>query len=422
MDDRTLVIGGGLLGLATAHALLTRGEPIEVLEREDDVGQGASHANGALLHASMPSPWNAPGVHLQLARMLFDPASPMKLRPLALPGLLTWGISFLRNSRPGTFRSATAANYRLAAYSVGLTRGILDRLELDCDRAETGSMKLFHDEASLAGALAIARMLEPLGLRFRVLDRAAAVAVEPQLSASRQRIFGGLRFEDDFVCDPYAFCRGLSAEIARLGGRVRTGVTVRRLVRTGRGLEAHLDNGERLPARRMVVAAGSWTEPLLRSAGASIAVRPAKGYSLTIEAAPGVETPKVPIVDGNLNVAITPLGRRCRIVGVAEFAGYDLRVRASQIDHLSAIFRTIYPEVAARCPLDQGRRWAGLRPLSADGRPFVGATSVEGLFVNSGHGQLGWTMAVGSGALLADLALGRPPEIDPLPYRATRGR
>jgi D-amino-acid dehydrogenase len=416
----TVIVGGGLLGLATAQALLERGEPATVIEAREDVALETSSGNAGMMTPSMGDPWNGPGVHRHLAASLLDPRSPMKLRLRALPSLTTWGVRFLRNSASDRHLAATEANFLLGSYSVQQTRSLRERLGLDYDAADRGTMKVFRDPAAMQPPLELARHLAKLGLQVIELDAAGAVAEEPMLADIRRHIAGALRFPDDAVGDSMKFCQGLRSGLVRAGVGVRVSVRAERLL-VDRGVVRGVatDRGE-VEADRVIVACGTWSPKLLRSAGVSLPVKPAKGYSLTVDVTGAIRRPGIPVVDDAMHAAVAPLGDRLRVAGTAEFAGFDTTIDRVRVENLAALLRAIYPGLARSVDFSKAVAWTGLRPMSCDGKPFIGESAVRGLYVNSGHGHLGWTLAVGSGQLLADLVVGRKPAIDPVPFRVDR--
>lgn len=413
----TLVIGGGLMGITTAWELISRGESVELLEAAPDVALEASYANGAMLTPAMPDPWNGPGVYRQLAASLFNPYSPMKLRISAVPSLIGWGLEFLRNSSAARHREATRASYALAAYSLAETSKLREALGLEYEAAAKGAMKVFRDAAALAAPKRIAEDLASRGLRYEVLDADAAVAVEPQLAAIRDSIAAALFYPDDETGDAHLFCKALAARVREHGGSIRCGVKVTRLVaQGGRIVGADTDAG-RVQAQRVVLAAGNGSVPLARSVGLRVPIRPAKGYSVTIPRQPNVEWPRMPIIDDKMHAALVPIGDRLRLVGTAEFTGHDKRIRQSRVDNLFRLLENVYPHIAASVDRSTAQPWAGLRPMSSNGLPRIGPAGPEGLFLNAGHGHLGWTHAVGSAKLVVDQMLGATPALDPTPYR-----
>ena len=391
-----------------------------MFEAREGVALETSCANGSLLTPAMSDPWNAPGVYRLLAASLFDPSSPMKLHPAAIPSLLKWGVRFLRNSTLARYRAATRSNYRLARYSVERTRELRDRLGLQYDAAAVGSMKLFRCRASFERSLALARLLEPLGLRCEVLDRDGAVSMEPALLSIREQIVSALRFPDDECGDARKFCEALAQVLPLTGGTLLTGTRVSALaVENGRAIGVITDKGLHRAAA-VVAAAGNATPRLVRPLGISLAIRPVKGYTVTIDASRVEGRPLIPVIDDDSHAAVVPIGTRLRVAGTAEFAGMDTTLREERIAALHTLLATVYPAIAQSIDHANVEKWAALRPVSADGLPFIGATRVRNLFVNAGHGHLGWTLAVGSAHLVADAITGERSAIDPAAYCANR--
>ena len=408
--DRTLVVGGGLLGMATTFALAQAGEEVVLLERHDDLARGASHANGAMLTPSMPWPWNAPGVWRELCRSFVDSRSPLLVRPSAILSLLPWGAMFLRHSASGKHLASTRANFSLARYSAELTQRWCARLELRCDFAADGTLQVFRERSDFHRGAAAAELLRPLGLQAELLDPSATVAIEASLAPVEHRIAGAIRFQDDLVGDAREFVVQLRDRAEAFGAVIRTGVDVNGPIVEGARVAGVRTSGGPIRSRRVVVATGAATSRFLRAVGLRLPVVPVKGYSVTFDRRDGFG-PSLPVIDDAMHAAIVPIGHRLRIAGTAEFAGFDTHVAARRIANLLRLCENLFPGLPKKLAAGGQFNWAGLRPGSADGRPFIGATSIPGLFVNAGHGHLGWTMAAGSGQLLADIVLKRQPEI-----------
>lgn len=422
-SDPIVIVGGGLLGVATLYELVSRGEPAVLLEANQSVADETSFANGGMLTPSMPDPWNSPGVGAHLIESLFDPKSPLKLRWKAIPGLTFWGLEFLRNSAPKRHAATTDANYHLASYSTKKTDDLRRELGLKYDFSDTGTLKVFESEAAMDGPRALAERLEVHGLKFEALDREQTIAAEPQLGPIKDRIVGALRYPDDHVGDARKFTQDLSKRAMAAGGEIRFGARVDRILREDGRVSGVEVGGEVLKAKSLVLAAGVSAAGLGRALGIRLPIAPAKGYSFTIDAsALGNEMPRVPVIDDAMHAAVVPLGQRLRFVGTAEFAGRDTNIDPVRVDNLKALFERMYPHLSDRVDLSTGQAWAGFRPMSADGRPFISQSPIEGLWLNCGHGHLGWTKAVGSARLLADQMLGTPTEIDATPFRYKRGR
>jgi len=418
--DRTIVVGGGLAGVAAFYELVRRGREAVLIEARSSLAGGASFANGGMLTPSLPAPWNSPGVGGHLFQSLFSASASIRLRPHAIPALSRWGLQFIRNAVPARFRRATQANYMLASYSVAQTERVLCEDDIRFSLNGSGTLKVFRTPAAFEAQKRLAAQLEPLGLRYDVLDREAVAAKEPQLSDVSGNYLDGLYFPDDRAGDACAFTRALGERARALGGALRLDEKILRInVENGRVAGVDTDRG-RIEARRVVVAAGAATPRLARRAGVRVPIAPAKGYSLTIDMAGWNVRPATTVVDEAARFCATPLGDRLRCVAIAEFTGEDERVDPARTAYLYDHLDRLYPALAASLDRDKVLEWAGLRPMSADGVPFIGAAGPEGLWINAGHGHLGWTMAMGSAVLLADLMTGAAPAIDPRPFEVLR--
>ena len=421
-DKPVIIIGGGLAGVTSFYELAARGHAVQLIDAAPTPAQGASFANGGVLHPSLPDPWNNPGIGRTLFASLFDPLAPMKLHIGQLPTLIGWGLSFLRNSAPARHKAITRANFDLAHYSTRQTDALRQRLNLAYEQAEPGTLKLLRSEAEKADALAMADMLAAQGLRYEVLDRAALLAREPVLAQAEDGLAGAIYAPDDRVGNARLFCELLLQAALAAGGTAQFDTAVEKLlIDGGRVIGVQLAGGE-MVSGDVVLCAGAQSATLAAQAGVSLPIRPAKGYSLTLYAAQLTTRLTHPLVDPQLHIAVTPLADKIRILGMAEFAGFDTQVDPRRLALLRGFFERLLPDMAQELDWANGQGWAGLRPMSADGRPFVGASARDGLWLNCGHGHLGWTMAVGSAHLLADLYDGRKPEIDDAAFAPSERR
>lgn len=417
-----VILGAGLIGVTSAYRLQRSGHTVTVVEREPAVACGASYANGGMLTPSMADPWNAPGVWKELLHSMVHRDSPMLLRPRAIPSLLTWGLRFLAASSESRYLANTRRNLQLAAYSVAGMDELRREEDLAYDAATLGTMKIYRDPRSFEAGLHKARTCEHPSVEVRPLSAREAIELEPGLSDIESSLAGALHFPRDEAGDARRFCEALCAAAQRRGVRFLFETEALGVVADSRVRALRTRTGE-IPADAIVVATGCHTAGLLRGIGVDLPVRPVKGYSLTCSAPPGdTAAPplRIPIVDDALHAAVTPLGTRIRIAGTAEFTGFDTTLAPSRIDNLRGLLRTILPRHAGRLLAGTVTPWAGLRPMSADGVPFIGACGPEGLYVNSGHGHLGWTMADGSSRLLADLVDGRTPALPADDYSPRR--
>lgn len=412
------IVGSGLLGVSTAYFLRKRGHEVAVLERAEGPGLETSFANGALLTPSMPEPWNAPGCGRELLASLFRSDSALKLHARAVPSLAGWGLRFLGNSCSTRFEQNTRYNVRLALYSRAVLASLREATGITYGRRASGSLKIFRDGSALERANEAADRLRAEGLSFTPLSAADTVRLEPGLGPIAEALVGALHYDLDETGDAHRFCSVLTELLQRQGVEFRFGAPVTRVdARSGR-VRTLWAGAESYSADCYVIAAGSYSAPLVKRLGIDLPVRPAKGYSLTVEDIHEAPSLRFPIIDDARHAAVVPLDGAVRVAGTAEFAGFDRTLEPRRVRNLESLLREVLP--SARLPVASATAWFGFRPLSADGVPLIGATKLPNLFVNTGHGHLGWTMAAGSGQLLADLLEDRAPGIDPLPYDPRR--
>jgi D-amino-acid dehydrogenase len=415
---KAIIVGSGLIGTTSAYFLARRGWEVTVLERREGAALETSFANGSLLTPSMPEPWNAPGSWRVLLASLGRADSPLKLRLKALPQLGRWGALFLRNSTPQRYQRNSIKNLRLALRSLEALGALRRECAIDYGCGTQGSLRLVRDPAALKRALEWAEVLRAEGLTLRAVTPDEIVALEPALAPIGPGLAGGIQYPFDELGDAYRFTVGLAEHARRAGVEFRWHTPVTDIETRGNRATAVLSGSERLTADRYVIAAGSYSPALLAVLGLELPVRPAKGYSLTFDA-PRLDPPlRLPVCDDDFHAVVVPLGGLIRVAGTAEFAGYDLSLPESRIRNLLTLVRQVLP--AARLERAQGRAWCGLRPMSADGVPIIGPTPLGNLWINTGHGHLGWTMAAGSGQLLADLLTGGSPLLDPTDYALAR--
>jgi D-amino-acid dehydrogenase len=412
---RTVVVGGGVIGLATAWSLARRGADVVVVER-DRCGAATSAGNAGWITPGLSAPVPAPGVMRQAARWMLDADSPLLVRPRLDLDFLRWSWRFARSCRPGPHRAGTAATLALAhdtPAQFDLLRDEGVAFEMHCD----GLLYLVRDARELDGWLNAYAELESLGFdgALTVLDRSGAQALEPAVD---EGVAGGLLAGRERHVRPESLSAGLLDDLRRRAVTIEEGVAIERLVPRGDGWRLEAQSGA-LDADRVVVAAGVWSRDLLRTAGVRIALEAAKGYSITWPA--GDRRPRRPLYMTEAKLGASPFADgTLRLAGTLELAGLDLTVNRARID---AIAR------AAKLYLRDGRPsasrvdWAGLRPLAPDGLPIVGEAR-PGLFVATGHAMLGITLAPATGEALAPLVLGEHerPRLDGLePARFDHG-
>lgn len=404
-----IVLGAGVVGVACAYYLALQGYRVTVLERSEGAGLGTSFANGGLLTPSMADPWAAPGLPLKLLRWLGSETSPFLLRLRALPGAAAWGLRFLRECTPQRWRENAEIIYRLSAYSQRATTALTQETGIRYARSDKGTLRLFRDELSIQNAQRNAELVAGFGCRYEMLDPAGCVRVEPALAAQPGQISGGIYFPDDASGDAHLFTRELAAQCERLGVTFCYGRSVQRIDSSGGEITGLLVDNEHIQAERYVLALGVASPALLRPLGLKLPVYPVKGYSVTVSVQGWNGAPTVPLVDDARKMGITRLGDRLRLAGTAELIGYDTRLNPRRgqmlIDSMTRLFPGFNNPQSAQ-------HWAGLRPMTPDGIPVIGTTPYRNLYLNTGQGHLGFTMACGSGKIIADLIAGNAPDFD----------
>lgn len=417
---RCLVIGAGLLGLATAWFLRRHGLDVTVVERRAAPGEETSFANGGMLHASQASPWNEPGVLWQVLKTLGREDSALLIRARALPHMMPWAWSFFRNSRRSAYVENLEKNARLADYSLAVMNEHFGALPMSFDRADRGTLKIYRTSAELEVACEVALRCRDWNVAYNVLDVGAIAELEPALLPIADQLSGGIHFPDDISGDAQQFCVGLGSACATGGVQFEYNATVEKLLSEGGRCHAARIDGALRKFDACVIAAGSYSATLTHDIGVKVPVQPVKGYSLTLPLQAWPVAPQVPVIDEHFHAALCPLGQRMRVAGTAEFAGFDTSLTRSRIENLYSLVAGVYPQAAAALERADTIEWAGLRPMSPDGVGIMGPTSLPGLYLNTGHGHLGWTMAPGAGKLVADCVAGQSGEIPLDDYQLTR--
>lgn len=407
-----IVLGGGVIGVTTAWFLNQAGHEVTVIDREAEPGAEASFANGGMLHASHTEPWNTPAAVGQFLRWIGREDSPLLLRPSQIPNLVGWGLGFLAYSRPRHHERNTLVNARLAVYSIEMMQHIRESTGLTYDDARSGILKIFHDEPTLETALHGSELIKSLGVDYRRIGVDEVLELDPALADIRDDLIGGIYYPRDEIGDCYLFTRRLAERAAEAGVDFRLGETIRHIEGDGAGVTAVRTDRGRLTADRYVLAAGADAGRLARPLGLRLPIRPVKGYSATVDVTglPGV--PRMPLIDDARKVVISMLGKRLRVAGTAEFAGFDRSVNTRRVGTVLEQALANLPTLSEHIDRDRVEPWACLRPMTMDGPPLLGATPVPNLFLNAGSGHLGWTFAAGAGRVVADVVGGKKPEID----------
>lgn len=416
---RIVVLGAGLIGTASAWFLAGDGHEVTVVDRQPGPALETSFANGGQISTSHAEPWANPSTPLKILHWLGREDSPLLWRLRLDAAQWSWGLSFLRECTPSRTRENIRAILALSLDSRARVKALRRELGLDYDCLERGILHYYTDQQEFDRAIPQAEYMQQFGCERSVKTAAECLAIEPALKDSTLPIVGGTYTKEDESGDARRFTVALAEHCSRCGVVFRYDSPVAGIEAAGGRFGAvRLSNGERIAAEACVVALGSYTPLLLRPLGLRLPIYPAKGYSITIPLGPEAPAPSVSLTDDGAKIVYSRLGQRLRVAGTAEFAGYDTGIRAARIAPLIRRVRQIFPRLAFSD--DAVEPWTGLRPATPGNVPLIGPTPIKGLYVNSGHGTLGWTMAAGSGRLLADLVSGHAPAIDPAPYRVLR--
>jgi D-amino-acid dehydrogenase len=408
------VLGAGVVGVTTAWYLAAAGHEVVVLERAAGPALETSFANGGQISVSQTEPWANPGAPGQVLRWLGREDAPLLFRLRADPALFAWGMRFLLECLPGRTRRNTLDALALGLYSRDALRALRAEIALDYDQQTRGILQLHEDEAALAEASHRARELTARGCRVDMLTRQECLAAEPALRHAQVQIAGGAYAPDDESGDACKFTVALARHCRERGVEFRFGLEVLTLrceadVLRSVVVKEQTGRADELAADACVVSLGSYSTPLLRRAGIVIPVYPVKGYSVTIPIEDPACAPTASITDEAHKIVISRLGERLRAAGTAEMAGYDTslnRVRSEAIRKRAQLW---FPRASDYLRVEY---WTGLRPATPGNVPLIGCTRIGNLFVNTGHGTLGWTLACGSGKALAEIVAGRRPAID----------
>jgi len=411
---KVIVMGSGVIGVTTAWYLHQAGHEVTVVDRQPVSGLETSFANAGQISASHAQPWANPGAPLSLLKGLGREESALLFRLRADPAQWLWAIRFLRECLPGRTRRNTASLLALGVYSRSVLAQLRGETGIEYDAICKGILHLYTDYKSLTEAADRARDYRALGYRMEVLGASECVRVEPALRAARTSWVGGTYAPDDEAGDAHAFTRAVERYAVAHGVKFSFGCTVQGIEQeanqvTGLRVTNRLGESEVMRADAYVSCLGVESPLLLRQIGVALPIFPVKGYSVTIPIERPDEAPLVSVTHERWKLFSSRLGARLRIAGTAEWTGYDRAITPTRCDALLRQARLLFPTAG---DYDQVQRWAGLRPATPSNCPIIGRSRYGNLFLNTGHGSLGWTLACGSARAVADLVSGRRPEVD----------
>ncbi|SFU52593.1 D-amino acid dehydrogenase [Pseudoduganella namucuonensis] len=396
---RIVILGSGVIGVTSAYYLALAGHDVTVLDRQSGPAQETSFANAGQISPGYASPWAAPGIPLKAMKWMLQRHAPLSITPDGTRFQLQWMWQMLRNCNAERYAVNKERMVRLAEYSRDCFKTLRAATGIEYEGRQQGTTQLFRTQQQLDGAAKDIEVLRETGVPFELLSREQLVHAEPGLARSKDRLVGGLRLPNDETGDCQLFTTRLTAMAERLGVKFRYNVNIANLAMEGDGIKGVMTETGLVTADGYVVALGAYSTPLLRNI-VDVPVYPLKGYSITVPIADADAAPTSTILDETYKIAVTRFDDRIRVGGMAEIAGFDHRLNPRRRETLEMVVDDLFPGAGDTA---QASFWTGLRPMTPDGTPVVGRTGVRNLFVNTGHGTLGWTMSCGSAQLLADI-------------------
>ncbi|WP_372996398.1 D-amino acid dehydrogenase [Marinobacter sp.] len=408
-----LVLGAGVVGTTTAWYLQKQGHQVTVVDRQNQAGLETSYANGGQISVSHAEPWANPSAPLKVLKWLARPDAPLLFRPKLDPAQWRWALSFL-----GQCTSARAAHnirqmVNLGTYSRSQLQALRKDIGIEYDHLEKGILHFYTNPAEFDGAMEPTRIMQDLGCDRQIIDADRAVELEPALKPIRHRIAGATYTSDDESGDARMFTQNLARCCAKAGVEFRYGTEILSFERAGErvlGVQTLRDgHHETLRADAYVLSMGSFSAALARQLGIFLNIYPAKGYSITVPVKNEEAAFKVSLTDDEYKLVYSRLGDRMRVAGTAELSGYSRKLNYTRCRAIVRRTAEVMPEAGY---WDQAEFWTGLRPATPSNVPYIGKSHFANLYLNTGHGTLGWTHSCGSAAALADIIDGRKPDVD----------
>ena len=405
---KVVILGAGVIGTASAYYLAKAGHEVTVLERQPASGLETSFANAGEVSPGYSAPWAGPGIPMKAIKWLMMRHSPLAIHPSFDPQMWRWVTQMLMNCTSKRYEINKGRMLRMAEYSRDVLQQLRSDTGISYDERTQGTLQLFRNQQQLDASATDIAILKRYDVPYESLDKAACIKVEPALAQVQQKFIGALRLPGDETGDCFKFTQNLAKLAEGLGVKFKYGVSIDRLLTEGDTMTGVMTSEGLVTADSFVLALGSYSPILLRDLGVKIPVYPIKGYSITVPITDAASAPESTIMDETYKVAITRLGDRIRVGGTAEIAGYNLELREPRRATLVHSVTDLFPNGG---DVARAEFWTGLRPMTPDGTPIVGPTPFRNLFLNTGHGTLGWTMACGSGRFIADVVSGKRPEI-----------
>ncbi|CAI4204880.1 D-amino acid dehydrogenase [Acinetobacter baumannii] len=404
---RVIVLGSGVIGVASAYYLARQGAEVTVLDRQSGPAEETSFGNAGQISPGYSTPWAAPGIPFKAVKWMFQHHAPLAINLDGSMWQLQWMAQMLKNCNPQSYAVNKERMMRVAEYSRDCLRELRKDTGIHYENRAKGTLQLFRKEAQMEAVQRDISVLEECGVSYELLNGNELSRVEPALANAQDKLVGGLHLPNDETGDCYLFTNALAQIAKELGVNFQFNQNVEKLIVEGDQIKGVQVNGKVLTADRYVLAFGSYSRDFLKPLDLQLPVYPVKGYSLTIPIVDPAFAPQSTVLDETYKIAITRFDQRIRVGGMAELSGFNLGLNEDRRATLQMVTQDLFPGG----DMEQASFWTGLRPMTPDSTPIIGATRFKNLFLNTGHGTLGWTMACGSGKLISDIVLNHKTDI-----------
>ncbi|CAG67092.1 MULTISPECIES: D-amino acid dehydrogenase [Acinetobacter] len=404
---RVIVLGSGVIGVASAYYLAQQGAHVTVLDRQTGPAEETSFGNAGQISPGYSTPWAAPGIPFKAVKWMFQHHAPLAINLDGSMWQLQWMAQMLKNCNPQSYSQNKERMMRVAEYSRDCLKSLRETTGISYENRAKGTLQVFRKEAQLEAVQRDIEVLQECGVSYELLYQDDLARVEPALEHAKDKLVGGLHLPNDETGDCYLFTNALAQKAKELGVNFQFNQNVEGLVVEGDEIKGVRVNGQVLKADRYVLAFGSYSRDFLKPLALNLPVYPVKGYSLTIPIVQPEFAPQSTVLDETYKIAITRFDQRIRVGGMAELSGFNLGLNQDRRATLEMVTQDLFPGGN----MAEASFWTGLRPMTPDSTPIIGATRFKNLFLNTGHGTLGWTMACGSGKLISDIVLSHQTEI-----------
>ncbi len=404
---KVIVLGGGVVGTTSAYFLAKQGVDVTVIERQPDVAEETSFGNAGQVSPGYSTPWAAPQIPIKAVKWLFQKHAPLAIRPDGSAFQAAWMAQMLKNCTSDAYNTNKSRMVRVAEYSRDVLAQLREDTDIQYEQRTGGIIQLFRTAAQLDAVGADIEVLKDYGVDYQLLSMDELKLAEPALAYAKADLVGGLRLPNDETGDCNLFTKALSKLAMDIGVKFLFNKNIERIEKNGDKISGVVVDGELLSADSYVLALGSYSRGMAKSLELDLPVYPVKGYSLTVPIIDESRAPISSVLDETYKVAITRFDNRIRVGGMAELSGYNLALNPARRETLEMVTSSLF----SGGDLPQAKFWTGLRPMTPDSTPIIGATKFKNLFINTGHGTLGWTMSCGSGKLISDIVTGNSTDI-----------